>query len=321
MSFAWAFTSGDKIRSSWTDSIVISATNELSSYPKENILDGNPESCFKATGASSTIVIDSGDNALDIDYLFLRFNYDNIPTNINIETSSDNSNWAKIANNLDGIHTHLAVACDPTSRIISIESPFTYLHVGNTVEITDSIAATKKYLIIAIGAGWAELDRFPESYAINATVTIVPDSTCLVVVGSTETKRYICLTITGDPAEIISISGFSTSYIFDASALPLNPYPYEENIDLGGVSRTISGHGIGKQTQGPAIRKYQIGIGRILKDGLAILDWCSRQENLGILDDSGEWHEVILTGMSGGRRQSSNAELISHTRTVTFESI
>lgn len=321
MAFAWAFTSGDKIRSSWTDSVVLSATNELSSYPKENILDGNPESCFRATGTSSVIIIDSGDDSLDIDYLFMRFRYNNISTNINIETSSNGSNWAEIANNLDGVHTHLAVACDSTSRVISIESPFTPLHVGNTVEIADSIATTKKYLIVAIGTGWAELDRFPESYAIDATVTIVPDSTCLVVVGSTETKRYIRLTITGDPAEIVSISGFSTDYIFDASALPLNPFPYEESIDLGGVSRTISGHGIGKQTQGPAIRKYSIGIGRILKDGLAILNWCASQDNLGILDDSGEWREVILTGISGGRRASSDAELISHTRTITFEEI
>jgi hypothetical protein len=321
--FCWAITTKNLLRTSWNDDIVIdSATTAISGYPSDNVLDGNRQSAYKVNSTQAIIVIDRGSSAPTLEYLYFIFNYANLPTSVKIEHSTDNNTYTEIDNNLDrGVATTLTSALDGTSRILPVADE-TNIHVGNYVELDDDVQTATKYLVIGVGSNYIEIDKYPLAYKSGSTVVVVPDTHCLCVLANDEDDRYLKITITcASIAEVLEICGFSVSYVFDGTQLPLNPFPVDITEDMGSILRTVSGHGVGRMNMSPPIRKYSIGIGKILKDGLAILEWLQRQEGMGFLTDSGEYIEAVITGMSGGRRASSDAELIAHTRTITFEEI
>ena len=321
--FCWAITTKNLLRTSWNDDIVIdSATTAISGYPSDNALDGNRQSAYKVNGTTAEIVIDRGSSAPALEYLYFVFNYANLPTSVKIEHSTNNSSWAEIDNNLDrGVATTLTSALDGTSRILPVADEAN-IHVGNYVELDDDVQSAIKYLVIGVGSNYIEIDKYPLAYKSGSTVIVVPDTHCLCVLANDEDDRYLKITITcASIAEVLEICGFSVSYVFDGTQLPLNPFPVDTQENWGGLSRTLSGHAVGRQNASPVTKTYSIGIGRILKDGLAILEWLQRQDGMGFLTYEGEYLEAVITGISGGRRASSDAELISHARTITFEAI
>lgn len=323
MAFEWAITSYNKLRSTWTDATIISASSEASGYPKENAIDGNIESSWKASVASASIIIDSGNTSLDIDYLFLRFRKDNVPTSVNIETSdSVGSGYAEIANNYDGgVATTTDGALTGTSRYVYVDD-VSNIEVGNTVRISDGVKTTKKYMVVKVGADYIEVDRMPEAYADEANVVVYPDAHMLASVAGSESKRYIRITVTcATYAQLLEVMGFSVNYVFDNTDLPLNPMPIEYGKELGNINRTFSGYGVGRMTSAPAIIRFSINIQRLYRTGMDVIDTLTNGDRFGILMDDGQWYEGVLTTVSGSRRRSSDAELITYGSTLLFECI
>lgn len=327
ISFCWAITSHNKLRSTWTDAIVYSAETEAAGYPKEYANDGNNDSRWKATATNAEIIIDTGVTTPDLDYLFMRFDRADIPTSVDIKTSSTTTSgdFASIYNNLNkgssGLDTTTSAALDGSSRIIPLHSN-TYFYVGNTVLIDDHVSTAHRYLVVGVGSTFIEVERFPEAYLENAHVSVCANTSCLVVIDPSERKRYIKIDVTcAVAAHLYEVCGFSVDYVFDGTALPLNPYPVELGWELGAVGRTLSGYGIGRMTMAPPPRKIGFTIQRTLKDGLDVMEAVMRGERFGILMDDGDWNEGILSGVSGQRRQSSDSELVGYGLNCIFDCI
>ena len=323
MAFTWAICTYNKLRSTWAGASIYSASTENAAYPKENAIDGNIESEWRATASPAILVIDSGVASPALQYLCLWFSYDMIPTSVKIETSAAaGSGYASIANNYDGtVATTLSAIAVRSSRILSLTSS-TNFHVGNTIRVSDGVLAAKKYLIVAVGTGYVEIDQFPLPHANGAAAALYPDSCILAVVGVTETKRYVKLTITAATPHLLEAQGFGISYSFDGNALPLNPFPISETRSTGNIARSLSNYGIGKMHTGPNYSKYSLSIGRIGKNGNAILSWLEKQGRFGILMDNGEYHEVMLSGDIGRlRRMSSENELVSYSTQLMMEEV
>jgi hypothetical protein len=184
------------------------------------------------------------------------------------------------------------------------------------------VLPTKEYLVVEVGSGYLVLDRYPEPYAIQSYVTVYPDWHCLAVVDPSESKRYIRITVTATTPHILEAQAFSVHYTFNGDALPLNPFPVTQTRTFSKVERSFSGYGIGRMHTGPNLSRWTLGIGAMGENARAILHWLERQERFGILMDTGEWIECLLTGtLNYQRRQSSDNNLISYATALTVEEI
>jgi hypothetical protein len=323
MSFAWAITSLNKLRGTWRSSDAYSASTEATGYPKENAVDGNPESEWRASASPANIVLDTGEAAPDYDYLVLRFDYSKLPTAVNIQTSdAPASGFAEIDNNYDcDIDTTLTAAADRASRVISVATS-TNFEIGNTVTLDDGVETAKKYIIVNKGTGWMELDRYPEPYDIGGQVTLLPDWNILALIAAGEQKRYIKIIVTATTPHLLEAYAFDVCYRFDGSGLPLNPMPVAETRDVGNITRSFSGYGIGKMHTGPNFSRYTLQMGSLGMEANGILAWLERQSRFGILMDNGEWIECMLRGnITRARRPSSDGELISWATQITVEEV
>ena len=323
MSFAWAITSENKLRKTWRDADAYSASTEATGYPKENAVDGNPESEWRASASPANIILDTGDAAPDYDYIVLRFDYSKLPTAVNIQTCDTAGGvYAEIANNYDGdIDTTLSAAADRASRIISVGSS-TNFEIGNTVTLNDGVETTKKYIVVNKGTGWLELDRYPEPYAIAASVTLLPDWNILAHIAAGEQKRYIKIIVTATTPHLLEAYAFDVRYTFDGNALPLNPMPVAEAREVGNITRSFSNYGIGAMHTGPNFSRYTLQMGKMGMEANAIIAWLERQDRFGILMDDGRWIECMLQGnITRARRPSADGELISYAAQITVEEV
>lgn len=323
MSFAWAITSENKLRRTWRDSDAYSASTEAVGYPKENAVDGNPESEWRASASPANIILDTGDASPAYDYLALRFDYSKLPTAVNIQTcDTAGGAYTEIANNYDAdIDTTLTAAADRASRIISVGSS-TNFEIGNTVTLNDGVETTKKYIIVNKGTGWLELDRYPEPYAIAGQVTLRPDWNILSLIAAGEQKRYIKVIVTATTPHLLQAYAFDVSYRFDGLGLPLNPMPISEAREVGKITRSFSNYGIGTMHTGPNFSRYSLSIGRMGMEANGIIAWLERQNRFGILMDDGRWIECMLQGnITRARRPSSDGELISYAVQITVEEV
>lgn len=319
MAFEGAITEENLIRSTWTSASVLSASSELAAYPKENATDGNTESQWRAAAnGTHNIVIDSGDAALDMDWLCLWFDIDNLPSSVKIETSDDNIAYGSISNNYDGtVTTTLTADLDGTSRIIPVAS-VANLHVGNTIRIL----AAERYLIVSVGANYIEVDRLPLTFSTLDTVTVYPGPVILADIDAAESKRYIKITVDGLPAHLLEVQAFKVKFIFDTTILPLNPYPIDRQLNVGSVESSFSGYGVGRMQTAPSRSQFRIGIARMTRDAVRVFEWVTRQNRIGILLDDGTWYEVMPVGaIDIGRRPSTDAELVTYLMNIAFQEV
>jgi hypothetical protein len=319
MSFEGAITGENLIRSTWTDATVLSASSEASGYPKENAIDGNTESQWRAAAnGAHSIVIDSADDSLDMDYLCLWFSIDNLPTSVKIETSDDNIAYASMDNNYDGtVSTTLSADLDGTSRIVPVAS-VAKIYVGNTIRINSD----KRYLVVSVGANYVEIDRLPDAYSSGDTVEVYPGPVIIAYIQAAESRRYIKVTVTGTPAHLLEVQAFKVKYVFDDSILPLNAYPINRTIDVGNVESSFSGYGVGRMQTGPARSQFRLEMVRVFRDAVRIFEWITRQNRIGILLDDGTWYEVMPVGtIDMGRRPSTDAELVSYAMQITYQEV
>lgn len=324
MGFTWAITGVNELRPTWRpDTTVYSASSEAVGYPKENAADGNVESEWRATASPGNVIFDTGDASPDYEYIALRSSYDNIPTAVSIATcDTAGGSYVAIPNDYDlSVNTTLTSAASPTSRILSVAAT-TDMAVGNTIRLNDGVQTARNYLIIAIGANYLEIDRYPEAYNNGATVTVTPDACILAAVAAGSRKRYVKVTVTATTPHILEAQAFAVSYTFDNSALPLNPFPVNEIRSAGNVYRSMSGYGIGKMHTGPNFSRWALSIGRLGRDARAIIAWLERQERFGMLMDNGEWFELQLQGnITMSRRHASEVELIAYSAQLTVEEV
>ncbi len=322
MAFKGAITGANLLRSTWTDATVLSAGSEATGFPKENAINGNRESQWKAaSNGAFSIVIDSADAALDMDYLCLWFGIENLPTSVKIETSSDNISFASTDNNYDGtVSTTLSATLDGTSRIIPVASVAKF-YVGNTIRIVNG-SFDERYLVVTVGASYLEIDRYPRPFDSGDTVAVYPGPVIIVNIQALESKRYIQLTITGTPAHLLEAQAFKLQYVFDNTTLPLNAFPITRQMGVGGVERSFSGYFIGKMQTGPARSQFRLGIARMFRDAWAVFEWVNRQDRIGILLDDGTWWETMPMGtIDIARRPSTDAELVSYAAQLTLQEV
>ena len=322
MSFEGAITGQNLIRSTWTSATVLSTSSELAGYPKENAIDGNRESEWRAAAnGEQNIVIDSADAGLDMDYMCLWFGIDNLPTAVSIETSADNIAYSEIANNYDGdIATTLSADLDGTSRIISVAS-ISNFHVGNTIRINNA-TYDERYLVVSTGATYLEVDRLPKPFDNGDTLSIYPAPVIIALIDASESKRYIKIKVTGTPAHVLEVQAFKIQYVFDNDILPLNAFPIDRQINAGNVFPSFTGDYIGKMRTGPARSLFRLTMARMFRDAVAIFDWVLRQDRIGILLDDGTWWEVLPMGsMDISRRPSTDAELVAYAAGITYQEI
>ncbi len=323
MAFAWALTSSNKFRSTWELSRVDSASTEVAGYPKENAIDGNKESEWRGDGASPSgdyIIIDTNDDAIVYDYIRVLFDPTRIPTSLKIETSANGSSWSGIDNQYDGtVTTDLSADSSGTSKIIAVDSS-TNFYAGNTVQLAHS-TTKEHFLVVSVGTGYIEVDRYvPTTYVTNDTVTLVPDASNLIYIANDEDLRYIKLTVITNP-HVLEVQGFSVEYTFDNADLPLSPSSADESKSVGNIYRSFSGYGIGKMNTAPSYSKFNIGIPKIYKEGLYILEHYS-QSRFGILMDDGRWYEGQIVGdVSNARRPSMKSNIVSYAMSITFEEV
>jgi hypothetical protein len=319
----WALTGVNLLRATWRDSLANSASTEAVGWPKENSVDGNKSSEWRASASPGWLILDASEASPGYEYIALTFDYSKLPTSVKIETSDAvGSGYASIANNYDGsVSTTLSAAATRSSRLVSVTSSAN-IQPGNIVRINDGVQTTRKYLVISKGVGYLELDRYPEPYTNGATVALYPHTNVLAHVAGGESKRYIRITVTATTPHIMEAQAFATLYVFDGTGLPLNPFPVTENRRVGSVSRGFNNRGIGTQKTGGNYSVYSIGIGSMGEDARQILRYIERQERFGILMDNGQWEEVMLSGnMNINRRPSSDAELLTYTAQLTVEEV
>jgi len=320
MAFEGAITGENLIRSTWKDSVVLSASSEAVGYPKENAIDGNGESQWKAAGnGAHSIVIDSADDALDMDFLCLWFSIYNLPTSVKIETSADNIAYTALDHNYDGTSfTTMQAAADGTSRILSVNSS---LVKGSTVRIND-VSYDERYLIVDVGANYCELDRLPKPFVNGTVVNVYPGPAILAEIDPTESLRYIKVTVTGTPAHVLQVQAFRVEYVFDNDILPLNAFPINRSMDLGNIERSFSGHMIGRMQTGPVKSQFRLQMARMYRDAVRVFEWVTRQNRIGLLLDDGTWWEVMPMGtLDMGRRPSTDAELITYALQVICQEV
>ena len=319
MAFEGAITGEDLIRSTWTAATVLSADSEAAAYLKENAIDGNTESQWRAaSNGAKNIVIDSADDSLDMDYLCMWFSIDNLPTSVKIETSTDNIAYSTIANTYDTtVSTTLSANLDGTSRIVPTNSVIGF-NIGNTVRINSD----KRYLIVSVGANYVEVDRLPDAYSSGDLIEVYPGPVIIAAVAGAESKRYIKITVTGTPAHILEVQAFKIKYVFDNSILPLNAFPIGRQLNVGAVERTFSGHMIGRMQTGPSKSQFRLQMARMFRDALRIFEWVTRQNRIGILLDDGTWYEVMPIGtIDISRRPSTDAELVTYLAQVIYQEV
>ena len=320
MAFEGAVTGQNLLRSTWTSGTVLSSDSEAADYPKENAIDGNPESQWRAAAnGAKEIVIDSADDSLDMDYLSLWFSIDSLPTSVKIETSADNIAYTAIDNNYDGTSfATMIAAADGTSRIIAVD---TSLVIGNTVRITD-VSYDQRYLVVGVGANYVELDRLPKPFLNGTAVTVYPGPVILAEIDPTESLRYIKITVTGTPAHCLEVQAFKVQYVFDDTILPLNAFPIGRQINVGNVESSFSGYMIGRTSTGPSRSQFRLQMSRVFRDATRIFEWITRQNRIGILLDDGTWWEVMPVGtIDMGRRPSTDAELVSYAAQLVFQEV
>jgi hypothetical protein len=320
MAFEGAITGEDLLRSTWKDATVLSASSEATGYPKENAIDGNGESQWKAgTNGAHSIVIDSGDDAIDMDYLCLRFSIYNLPTSVKIETSSDNIVYTPTDHNYDGTSfSTMQAAADGTSRVLSVD---TSLLIGSTIRLNDG-TYDERYLVVGVGSGFVELDRLPKPFNNGTVANVYPGPVILVAIDGTESLRYIKVTVTGTPAHILAVQAFKVEYLFDNDILPLNAYPINRQLNVGNVERTFSGHMIGRMQTGPIKSQFRLQMARLFRDAVAVFEWVTRQNRIGVLLDDGTWWEVMPVGtIDVGRRPSTDAELVTYALQVILQEV
>lgn len=322
MAFVWAVTQQNLIRSTWNTSQVLSATSEATGYPKENVINGNRESRWSAAaGGANSVVIDSGDASLDMDYICMWFDIYNLPTSVKVETSHDNIAYASTDTNYDGTVSTTTIAdVDGSSRSIGVVTAGK-VQVGNTIRIQDG-SYDNRYLVIGKSGSYLEIDRYPSPYGAGATVTVYPGPVILLGIQAPESRRYIRITVTGTPAHLLEVQAFKVRFLFDNTSLPLNPYPVQRQISLGGTVSSFSGYHIGKMSTGPARSQWRFGMGRIFRDALAVFDWLIRQNRFGILMDDGMWFELTLTGsIDTTRRPASDAEVCTYVAQMSVQEV
>jgi len=322
MALEGAITGENLIRSTWTSATVLSAGSEATGFPKENIINGNRQSQWKAgSNGAFSVVIDSADAALDMDYLSLWFGIENLPTSVKIETSSDNIAYAATDNNYDGtVSTTLSADLDGTSRIIPVVSVADF-NVGNTIRI-NNVSYDERYLVVTVGGSYLEIDRYPKPFDSGDTVAVYPGPVILVAVAVAESKRYIKLTITGTPAHLLEAQAFKVQYVFDDTTLPLNAFPIQRQMAVGGVARSFSGYFIGRMQTGPDRSQFRLGIAKMFRDAWAVFEWVIRQNRIGILMDDGTWWECMpLNTIDTTRRPSTDAELVSYAAQLTLQEV
>jgi hypothetical protein len=319
MAFEGAITGENLIRSTWTDATVLSSDSEAAAYLKENAIDGNTESQWRAAvNGAKNIVIDSADDSLDMDYLCMWFSIDNLPTSVKIETSSDNISYSTIANTYDTtVSTTLSANLDGTSRIIPMNSVIGF-NIGNTVRIDSD----KRYLVVSVGANYIEIDRLPDAYSSGDLIEVYPGPVIIAAVSGAESKRYIRITVTGTPAHVLEVQAFKIKYVFDNSILPLNAFPIGRQLDVGPVERSFSGYGIGRMQTGPSRSQFRLQMARMFRDAIRIFEWVTRQNRIGILLDDGTWYEVMPMGtIDISRRPSTDAELVSYVAQIVYQEV
>lgn len=319
MAFEGAITESDLIRSTWTSAAVLSSDSEATGFPKENVINGNPESQWKAgANGAKNVVIDSGDASLDMDYLCLRFGIDNLPTSVKIETSADNVAYGSADNNYDGtVSTTLSSDLDGTSRIVPVAST-AKIYVGNTIRINSAM----RYLVVTVGTTYIEIDRLPDRYSSGQTLEVYPGPVIIVRIQALESKRYIKLTVTGTPAHILEATAFKVKYVFDNSILPLNAFPIGRAMDVGNVESSFSGYMVGRMRTGPVRSQFRLQMARVLRDAVSVFEWVTRQNRIGILLDDGTWWEVMPVGsIDTGRRPSTDAELVSYAAQMILQEV
>lgn len=322
MAFEGAITGANLIRSTWTDATVLSASEEAAAYPKENIIDGNRESEWRAiNNGQHSIIIDSANASLDMDYLCLWFGINNLPTQVSILTSSDNIVYAEIANNYDGdISTTLSASLDGTSRIVPVVSTSDIL-VGNTIRINNG-SYDERYIVVGIGATYVEVDRLPKPFDSGDTLQIAPAPVFIAAIGGGESLRYIKISITGTPAHLLEVQAFKMQYVFDNDILPLNAFPIQRQVNVGNTISSFSGYHIGRMQTAPFRSQFTIGMARIFRDAIAVFEWILRQDRIGILLDDGTWWEVVPAGtINIGRRPSTDAELVSYATSIIYQEV
>jgi len=322
MAFEGAITGPNLLRSTWTSATVLSAASENAAYPKENAIDGNRESEWRAAANGNfAIVIDSADDTLDMDYLCLWFGIDNLPTSVFISTSADNIAWGEIDNNYDGdIAPTLTADLDGTSRILPVSS-IANLAIGNTIRI-NNLTYDERYLIVGLGATYVEVDRLPRPFDSGDIVTLYPGPVIIVEIDPAESLRYIKISVTGTPPHLLEVQAFKVQYVFDNTTLPLNAYPIQRQIGAGNIVSAFNGYMVGRMATGPARCQISLGMARMFRDAIAIFEWVLRQNRIGILLDDGTWWEVMPSGsIDIARRPSTDAELISYAMGIVFQEV
>lgn len=315
MAFTWALCTHNKLRTTWiSGASVLSASTEAVGYPKENVADGNIESEWRGSDMTDTVVIDSGDASLDIDYICVRFRYGYVPTTLRVQTSADDVVYADIDNNADGsVSTTTTAACSPYSRVISVTDE-SNINVGNTIMIDDGVLTATKYLVVEVGSGYIVIDRYPLSFADSADVTVVPDCVTLLSVSAGESERYVKLTVShSDLTHILEVQAFAVLYTFDGDGLPLNPFPVTQRVSTGSVMRSFNGTLIGKMRAGPYRSVYTLGMGKVSESARQVIYEVLRLDRFGIIMDNAEYIEcMVVNDITMQRRASSDSSLISY---------
>lgn len=320
----WAITSGNLLRANWTNT-TISSSSENYSYPDDYAIDGLIETEWRSISNQGILTIDSGNDNLNIDYIICRFSIERLPTIVDISTSSyADHGYVSIGNNYNGSVTTTTTSNTSThSRYIALQDASNF-HVGNTITISNGVN-NQRLLIVNKLENIIEVDRIPLFFESGAEVKLLPAPITLAALSSSESKRYIRVSIAAESptvAHVQEIIGIKVLYSFDNTYLPLNPSTADITIEFGQIARSITGRAVGRTVTRPPIRRWVITLPRLIQDNKHIIESIMSRDYFGILTDTCEHYDVMFSGsVSLSRRQSSDETLISYASTWNVEEV
>jgi hypothetical protein len=155
------------------DAVVDSATSEATGFPKENIIDNNPDQWWKPTSAATQTIDIDLQEAKTVDYIVLFVhNYKSLATSVTImaKYSSDDSTYNNAFSSPVSIHSQVKGPIR-LKEITETSDPYRYwrfeITIGSTVPEISLLACCQEFDI-------GQFNEWPENDLDNPHILTIP---------------------------------------------------------------------------------------------------------------------------------------------------